>query len=79
MIRAAPKAESLGEDFLEDARVVAPRGKTSVHPRIDSDIVEGFKAHGIGASDAHERRTAGLCRCAKGEGVGGRQRNPAIR
>ena len=48
MIRAAPKAESLGEDFLEDARVVAPRGKTSVHPRIDSDIVEWFKTHGKG-------------------------------
>ena len=25
-----------------------PRGKTSVHPRLDSDIVEWFRAHGKG-------------------------------
>ncbi|MGB5086488.1 MAG: BrnA antitoxin family protein [Methylocystis silviterrae] len=46
--RDAPEAESLGEDFWKDARVVMPRGKTSVHLRLDSDIVEWFKAHGKG-------------------------------
>ena len=28
----APEAESLGEAFWKHARVVMPRGKTSVHP-----------------------------------------------
>jgi uncharacterized protein (DUF4415 family) len=44
----APEAESLGADFWKDARVVMPRGKTSVHLRLDSDIVEWFKTHGKG-------------------------------
>lgn len=44
----APEAESLGADFWKDARVVMPRGKTSVHLRLDSDIVDWFKAHGKG-------------------------------
>ena len=44
----APEAESLGEDFWKQARVVMPRGKTSVHLRLDSDIVDWFKTHGRG-------------------------------
>jgi uncharacterized protein (DUF4415 family) len=44
----APEAETLGEDFWRNARVVMPRGKTSVHLRLDSDIVEWFKAAGKG-------------------------------
>lgn len=44
----APEAESLGADFWKDARVVMPRGKTSVHLRLDSDIVDWFKARGKG-------------------------------
>ena len=44
----APEAETLGEDFWRNARVVMPRGKTSVHLRLDSDIVEWFKANGKG-------------------------------
>lgn len=44
----APEAESLGEDFWKDARVVMPRGKTSVHLRLDTDVVEWFKANGKG-------------------------------
>ena len=44
----APEAESLGEDFWKQARVVIPRGKTSVHLRLDSDIVEWFKIQGRG-------------------------------
>jgi uncharacterized protein (DUF4415 family) len=44
----APEAETLGEDFWKNARVVMPHGKTSVHLRLDSDIVEWFKATGKG-------------------------------
>jgi uncharacterized protein (DUF4415 family) len=44
----APEAESLGADFWKSARVVMPGGKTSVHLRLDSDVVEWFKAHGKG-------------------------------
>jgi len=45
---AAPEAESLGDEFWKNARVVVPRGKTSVHLRIDSDVVEWFRANGKG-------------------------------
>jgi uncharacterized protein (DUF4415 family) len=44
----APEAESLGEDFWKSARVVLPPGKTSVHLRLDSDVVEWFKSRGKG-------------------------------
>jgi uncharacterized protein (DUF4415 family) len=44
----APEAESLGADFWSSARVVMPRGKTSVHLRLDSDVVEWFKTNGKG-------------------------------
>ena len=44
----APEAESLGEEFWRRARVVMPPGKTSVHLRLDSDIVDWFKARGRG-------------------------------
>jgi uncharacterized protein (DUF4415 family) len=44
----APAAESLHEDFWKNARVVMPRGKTSVHLRLDTDIVEWFKKSGKG-------------------------------
>ena len=44
----APQAESLGAEFWKSARVVLPPGKTPVHLRLDSDIVEWFKAHGKG-------------------------------
>ena len=43
-----PRQSSLGEDFWKQARVVIPPGKTSVHLRLDSDIVEWFKAAGKG-------------------------------
>jgi uncharacterized protein (DUF4415 family) len=44
----APEAESLGEEFWKSARVVLPSGKTSVHLRLDSDVVEWFKSRGKG-------------------------------
>ena len=44
----APEAEPLDAGFWMGARVVMPGGKTSVHLRLDDDIVEWFKAHGKG-------------------------------
>jgi uncharacterized protein (DUF4415 family) len=44
----APEAESLGAEFWRSARVVMPTGKTSVHLRLDSDVVEWFRARGKG-------------------------------
>ena len=38
----APEAEPLGAEFWKSARVVMPAGKTSVHLRLDSDVVEWF-------------------------------------
>ena len=46
--RDAPEAESLGAEFWKSVRVVMPSGKTSVHLRLDSEVVEWFKAHGKG-------------------------------
>ena len=45
---AAPEAESLGAKFWRSARVVVPQGKTSVHLRLDNDVVEWFRARGKG-------------------------------
>jgi len=39
---------TLGAGFWSSARVVMPNGKTSVHLRLDSDVVEWFKANGKG-------------------------------
>lgn len=44
----APEAESLGADFWNSARVVMPAGKTSVHLRLDTDVVDWFKGAGKG-------------------------------
>jgi uncharacterized protein (DUF4415 family) len=47
--RADAPALSLDVEFWENARVVmAPRGKSSIHLRIDSDVLEWFKAQGRG-------------------------------
>ena len=46
--RNAPEAESLGAEFWKSARVVVPTGKTSVHLRLDNDVVEWFRANGKG-------------------------------
>ena len=45
---SAPEAAPVDEDFWKRARVVMPRGKTSVHLRIDSDIFDWFKKQGDG-------------------------------
>jgi uncharacterized protein (DUF4415 family) len=46
----APASEFLGVDFWKNAKVVMPheRGKTSVHLRLDSDVVDWFRHHGKG-------------------------------
>jgi uncharacterized protein (DUF4415 family) len=44
----APEAEPLPKDFWKSARVVMPPGKTSVHLRLDRDVVEWFRARGKG-------------------------------
>jgi uncharacterized protein (DUF4415 family) len=44
----APEAESLGDAFWRKAQVVMPGPKTSVHLRLDSDVVEWFKGRGKG-------------------------------
>jgi uncharacterized protein (DUF4415 family) len=44
----APAAESLGEEFWKSARVVLPPRKTSLHLRLDSDVVEWFRSRGKG-------------------------------
>lgn len=44
----ASEAESLDADFWDSARVVMPGGKTSVHLRLDTDVVVWFKAKGKG-------------------------------
>ena len=46
--KAAPEAESLGAEFWKSARVVEPKGKTSVHLRLDNDVVEWFRKSGKG-------------------------------
>jgi uncharacterized protein (DUF4415 family) len=44
----APEAAPVSEDFWKRARIVIPRGKTSVHLRIDSDVFDWFKKQGEG-------------------------------
>jgi uncharacterized protein (DUF4415 family) len=44
----APEAESLGPEFWQSAQVAFPAGKTSVHLRLDSDIVDWFRSRGKG-------------------------------
>jgi uncharacterized protein (DUF4415 family) len=43
----APTAE-IGEEFWQNAHVVMPPGRASVHLRVDSDVLEWFKAQGKG-------------------------------
>ena len=43
----APEIE-LDEDIWRHAQVVVPPGKTSVHLRVDADVLAWFKAQGRG-------------------------------
>jgi uncharacterized protein (DUF4415 family) len=38
----------IGEEFWQNAHVVMPPGRASVHLRVDSDVLEWFKAQGKG-------------------------------
>ncbi len=44
----APEGAPVGDDFWKRVRVVMPRGKTSVHLRVDSDVFDWFKKRGEG-------------------------------
>ena len=44
----APEGPPAGDHFWKNARLVLPRGKTSVHLRVDSDIIGFFRAQGKG-------------------------------
>ncbi len=44
----APERESDDEDFWTRATVRMPSGKTSVHLRLDTDVLDWFKAQGSG-------------------------------
>jgi uncharacterized protein (DUF4415 family) len=44
----ASDEDAMDADFWKHAKVVMPRGKTSVHLRLDNDVVDWFKAHGKG-------------------------------
>ena len=48
MLPDVPEAKPLGDGFWQAAKLVSHRGKTSVHLRLDSEIVEWFKANGKG-------------------------------
>ena len=42
---SAPEAESLGEEFWKDARLVMPSNMKSVHLKLDGDVIAWFQAH----------------------------------
>jgi uncharacterized protein (DUF4415 family) len=46
--RADAPVYSLGPDFWENARVVMPPGKSSIHLRVDTDVLDWFRAQGRG-------------------------------
>jgi uncharacterized protein (DUF4415 family) len=46
--RADAPELKLDADFWQGARVVMPPGKSSVHLRVDTDVLEWFKAQGRG-------------------------------
>jgi len=43
-----PEAEHLGADFWEKATVRLPQSKTSIHLRVDTPVLEWFRAQGEG-------------------------------
>jgi len=44
----ASDEDEMDAEFWKKAKVVMPRGRTSVHLRLDNDIVDWFKARGKG-------------------------------
>ena len=47
-LATAPDGESLGADFWSSAKIVLPETKTSVHLRVDSKVMDYFRAQGKG-------------------------------
>ncbi|HET7412340.1 MAG TPA: BrnA antitoxin family protein [Pararhizobium sp.] len=47
-MKDAPEGPTLDADFWAHARIVEPRGKKSVHLRVDADVLDFFKAQGKG-------------------------------
>ena len=50
VVPTSPDASTLelDEEFWQNARVVMPAGKSSVHLRVDTDVLDWFKAQGKG-------------------------------
>ena len=46
--RADAPVFSLDPNFWDDAEVVMPAGKSSIHLRVDTDVLDWFKAQGRG-------------------------------
>ena len=46
--RADAPVYSLEPDFWDNARVIMPPGKASIHLRVDTDVLEWFKSQGRG-------------------------------
>ena len=46
--RPSAPVHPVEEDFWRDAHVVMPHGKSSVHLRVDTDVLAWFKAQGRG-------------------------------
>ena len=46
--RADAPVYSIEPDFWDNARVVVPPGKTSIHLRVDTDVLDWFRAQGRG-------------------------------
>lgn len=45
---AARQAEDLGEDFWRSAEIVVPENKVPISLRIDKEVLDWFKADGVG-------------------------------
>ena len=62
----APEIE-LDEDFWRHAKVVVPPGKTSVHLRVDADVLAWCKARAPRPPHPHERGPARVYAGAQGQ------------
>jgi uncharacterized protein (DUF4415 family) len=47
-VAAPPEADALGVEFWEKAIIRMPQGKTSIHLRVDTPVLEWFRAQGDG-------------------------------
>ncbi|MEM7425864.1 MAG: BrnA antitoxin family protein [Pseudomonadota bacterium] len=47
-LEEAPEGPALGAEFWANAKIRPPRAKTSIHLRVDADVLEYFKLQGPG-------------------------------